>query len=66
METLNDELLNIARDQDEYMHRFPTMWPACPRTSRQPTTCTANEDKQWEATEARKKQQQEDATVVIP
>lgn len=22
METLNDELLAIARDQDEYMHRF--------------------------------------------
>lgn len=22
METLNDELLNIARDQDEYMHSF--------------------------------------------
>ena len=31
METLNDELLNIARDQDEYMHRFRNYVASLPK-----------------------------------
>lgn len=31
MEILNDELLNIARDQDEYMHRFRNYVASLPK-----------------------------------
>lgn len=31
METLNDELLTIARDQDEYMHRFSNYVASLPK-----------------------------------
>ena len=31
METLNDELLNIDRDQDDYMHRFRNYVASLPK-----------------------------------
>ena len=35
MEMLNDELLNIARDQDEYMHKFRNYVASLPKDEQQ-------------------------------